>query len=261
MEINVLFIGDIVGRPGRNLVYRLLSGLYRRYNLDAVIANAENAAGGLGITPRIANELLSRGIDLLTSGNHVWRKKEIFPYLEKSDRLIRPANYPPGVPGKGIAIISVNSKTKIGVLNLEGRTFMRPLDCPFRTALAAIDNMHKETPIIIIDFHAEATSEKVAMGWLLDGKVSAVLGTHTHVQTADEVILPQGTAYITDVGMTGAISSVIGMRKDIALKGFLTQIPQSFKPASGEACLQGVLLTIDASSGKAKRIKRIKDGY
>lgn len=260
MEVNILFIGDIVGRPGRHLVYQLLPDLYRKYTLDAVIANAENAAGGLGITPKIAEELLNSGIHLLTSGNHVWRKREILPYLEKNDRLLRPENYPSGVPGKGVAIVSLNSGIKMGVLNLEGRTFMKPLDCPFRTALTAIEIIRKETPFIIVDFHAEATSEKVAMGWFLDGKVSAVLGTHTHVPTADETILPQGTAYITDVGMTGALISVIGMRVDVSLRGLLTQLPQSFKPASEKACLQGVILTVDASSGKAKRIKRIRDG-
>jgi len=258
VEVNILFIGDIVGRPGRYLIYQVLPGLYKKYTLDAVIANAENAAGGLGITPKIAEEFLNSGVHILTSGNHVWRKREIFPYLEKNGRLLRPANYPPGVPGKGVAIVSLNSGVKMGVLNLEGRSFMKPLDCPFRTALTSIETIRKETPVIIVDFHAEATSEKVAMGWFLDGKVSAVLGTHTHVPTADETILPQGTAYITDVGMTGALTSVIGMRIDIALKGLLTQLPQSFRPASGRACLQGVLLTVDTSSGKAKSIKRIR---
>lgn len=258
-EINLLFIGDIVGKPGRRTVYRLLPGLYEKYQLDCVIANGENAAGGLGITPKIADELFKNGIDIITSGNHIWQKKEIFPYLDTTDRLLRPANYPSGVPGKGYTVFSLNSGLKLGVLNLEGRVFMKALDCPFCKAELVLKELKEITPIVVVDFHAEATSEKIAMGWFLDGKVSAVLGTHTHVQTSDETILPQGTAYITDVGMTGPIYSVIGMGKEAALRGFLTQLPQRFKPAKGPTSLQGVVVTIDSLSGKAIRITRIRE--
>jgi len=257
--ISILFIGDIVGRPGRKTVYQFLPLLYERYKLDCVIANGENAAGGLGITPKIADELFKNGIDVITSGNHIWRKKEIFPYLDTTDKILRPANYPPSAPGKGYTLLTLPQKIKLAVINLEGRVFMKSLDCPFRTVEALIKEILSFTPNIIVDFHAEATSEKMAMGWFLDGKVSAVLGTHTHVQTADETILPRGTAYITDVGMTGPLESVIGMEREIALKGFLTQIPQKFKPAKGTTSLQGAVIRIDAASGKAVEIIRIRE--
>ncbi|MCD6320079.1 MAG: TIGR00282 family metallophosphoesterase [Candidatus Desulfofervidaceae bacterium] len=258
-EVNLLFIGDIVGKPGRRTVYKLLPTLHEKYRLDCVIANGENAAGGLGITPKIADELFKNGIDVITSGNHVWHKKEIIPYLDTTDRLLRPANYPSGVPGKGYTVFSLNSGLKLGVLNLEGRVFMKNLDCPFCKAEVVLKELKQITPIVVVDFHAEATSEKIAMGWFLDGKVSAVLGTHTHVQTSDETILPQGTAYITDVGMTGPVYSIIGMEKEAALNGFLTQLPQRFKPAKGPTSLQGVVVTINSLSGKAVRITRIRE--
>jgi len=257
--VNVLLIGDIIGRPGRKIVYQKLPQLYEKYKLDCVIVNGENAAGGLGLTPAVANELFKNGIAVITSGNHIWRKKEIFPYLDQTDRLLRPANYPPQVPGRGWTILTLSCGTKLGVINLEGRVFMRSLDCPFRKAEDILKEMKKITSIIIVDFHAEATSEKMALGWFLDGKVSAVLGTHTHVQTADETILPQGTAYITDVGMTGPIFSIIGMEKEHALRAFLTQLPQKFKPAKGPVSLQGVIVTINVVSGKAEAIMRIRE--
>jgi len=262
--ISVLFIGDIVGRPGRKTVYQLLPLLYERYKLDCVIANGENAAGGLGITPKIADELFKNGIDIITSGNHIWKKKEVFPYLDANDKILRPANYPAGVPGRGYTFLTLSQEVKLAVINLEGRVFMKSLDCPFRTVEVLLKEISPLTPNIIVDFHAEATSEKMAMGWFLDGKVSAVLGTHTHVQTADETILPAGTAYITDVGMTGPLASVIGMDKDIALNGFLSQLPQRFKPAKGVTSLQGVVVRINTASGRAVeiiRIREVSDGY
>lgn len=262
--LDVFFIGDVVGRSGRKALGYFLPLILERYHPDCVIANGENAAGGLGITPKIAEELLSMGVNVITSGNHIWKKKEIFDYLNQSETILRPANYPSGVPGKGHTILELKDGQKIGILNLEGRVFMRPLECPFRTAEKIIRDLSKITTNIVVDFHAEATSEKVAMGWFLDGRVSAVLGTHTHVQTADETILPQGTAYITDVGMTGSLDSVIGMEKDIALNGFLTQIPQRFKPAKGKISLQGVIVSIDKHSGRAlgiKRVREVENGY
>jgi len=263
-EINVLLIGDVIGRPGRRIVYQKLPELCKKYQIDCVIVNGENAAGGLGLTPAIADELFKNGITVITSGNHIWRKKEIFPYLDQTDRVLRPANYPPNVPGKGWTVIRLPNGLPLGVINLEGRIFMRSLDCPFRKAEIILNEIKKITKTIIIDFHAEATSEKVALGWFLDGQASAVLGTHTHIQTADETILPNGTAYITDVGMTGPLFSVIGMERELAIRGFLTQLPQRFKPAKGPVTLQGVVVKINAFSGKAEaiiRIKEVEDGH
>ncbi len=256
--LRVLFIGDIVGRGGRRAVREVLPSLKKELSLDFVIANGENAAGGIGINPEKAEELFSMGIDVITTGNHIWKKREILPYLERHPRLLRPANYPSGAPGKGGAVYKLSNGLKVAVLNLEGRVFMRPLESPFKVAEQYIEILRQQTPLIIVDFHAEATSEKMALGWYLDGLVSAVLGTHTHVQTSDERILPQGTAYITDVGMTGPINSVIGMKKEIAIQGFLSQLPNRFEVASGEVELQGVYLELDEGSGKAISIKRIK---
>lgn len=256
--MKLLFIGDIVGRPGRRAVFNLLEKIIKDYGIEFTIANGENAAGGMGITPEIASEILSRGVDVLTSGNHIWAKKEIIPYLNEEERILRPANYPGEVPGKGVGIYRSKNGEKVGVLNLEGRVFMKHLDCPFRIGRKEAQLLGKETKIIIVDFHAEATSEKIAMGWYLNGIVSAVIGTHTHVQTCDERILNEGTAYITDVGMTGPLASVIGIRTNIAIERLLTQIPWKFDVATDEIELQGVIVEIDSLTGKSKDIKRIK---
>ena len=256
--MRILFIGDIVGKPGRQAIHKVLEKVIADYGVEFTIANGENAAGGMGITPAIATEILDEGVDVLTSGNHIWAKKEILPFLNEEPRLLRPANYPPGVPGRGIGIYNVNNGEKVGVLNLEGRVFMKHLDCPFRVGEREVAVLRKETNIIIVDFHAEATSEKMAMGWFLSGKVSAVLGTHTHVQTSDERILNEGTAYITDVGMTGPLASVIGIRKEVALERLLTQIPWKFDVATEEIELQGVVVEVDSETGKSKNIQRIR---
>ncbi|MBI3353707.1 MAG: TIGR00282 family metallophosphoesterase [Nitrospirae bacterium] len=254
--MRVLFIGDIVGEAGRRFLLEQLAGLSDEYRADLIIANCENAAGGFGITPKIAEEMLEKGIHVLTSGNHIWDKKEIMDYLSREPRLLRPANYPDGVPGFGWVVIG-SGVDKVGILNLSGRVFMNTLECPFRTAKKLISEIKKETKTIILDFHAEATSEKIAMGWHLDGEVAAVIGTHTHVQTADEEILPAGTAYITDVGMTGPSNSVIGIKKESAIEKFLTQMPKRFDMAKGPAVLSAVFLDIDTSTGRAKAIERI----
>ncbi|MEJ2069544.1 MAG: TIGR00282 family metallophosphoesterase, partial [Syntrophobacterales bacterium] len=216
--MNILFLGDIVGSPGRRAVEEVLDRLVDRHFIDLVVGNGENASGGIGITPPVADQLLNMGIDLLTSGNHIWKHRDILPYLEETDRLLRPANYPPDTPGRGHTVLETAIGEKIAVINLEGRVFMNPLECPFRTADQILSQVPPEVKVILVDMHAEATSEKLAMGWYLDGRVSAVLGTHTHVQTADERLLPQGTAYITDVGMTGPINSVIGMKTEVILE-------------------------------------------
>ena len=256
--MKILFIGDIVGKAGRRAIEELLEKVISDYDADFTIANGENAAGGMGITPPIALEILSQGVDVLTSGNHIWAKKEILPFLSEESRILRPANYPAGVPGRGAGLFKLNDGQKIGILNLEGRVFMRPLDCPFRVAEREIESMRKETEMIIVDFHAEATSEKNAMGWFLDGKVSAVLGTHTHIQTSDEKILDEGTAFITDAGMTGPLNSVIGIRKEIALERLLTQVPWKFDVATEDIELQGVVVEVDPKTGRSKNIKRIR---
>jgi len=256
--LKVLFIGDIVGRPGRNAVVRCLPRLVSEHAPALVIANCENAAGGFGVTPDIATELLDYGIDVLTSGNHVWDKKEIYDYISGSSRLIRPANYPEGAPGSG-AIVADAGAARVAVVNLSGRVFMGDLDCPFRAARSIVEGLRRETPVVIVDFHAETTSEKMALGWYLDGTVSAVIGTHTHVQTSDERVLPGGAAYITDAGMTGPMDSVIGMRRETVIERFLTGMPTRFEVASKGVELQGVLLTIDPAGGKALSIERIKE--
>lgn len=256
-RVRVLFVGDIVGRPGRNAVQHFVPRLTKDLKLDVVIANAENAAGGIGLTPLISDELISDGVDVLTSGNHIWAKREIISYLQSSDKLLRPANYPPGLPGQGRTVFLTQTGVPVGIINLQGRVYMANVDCPFRIAEKEIERLTEQTNIILVDFHAEATSEKNALGWFLDGKVSAVLGTHTHVQTADERILPLGTGYISDVGMTGPMDSVIGMRKEIALERFLTQIPRKLEVAKKNVQLQGAVLEIDGDSGKCVSLNRI----
>ena len=255
--MRVLFIGDIVGKPGRRAVELLLKRIVKDERIDFVIANGENAAGGMGITPTIALEMFKMGVHVLTSGNHVWAKKEVIPFLDEEPRLLRPANYPSQVPGRGVGTFELKNGGKIAVANLEGRVFMRALECPFRVGERIIEEVRHKTPVMIIDFHAEATSEKVALGRFLDGKVSAILGTHTHVQTADERILDHGTAYITDVGMTGPMASVIGIREDVALERFLTQVPWKFDVATDKIELQCVVIDIDPKTGRSNDIQRM----
>jgi len=256
--MRILFIGDIVGKAGRQAIAGILAKIIKDQGVEFTIANGENAAGGMGITPVIAIEILDQGVDVLTSGNHIWAKKEILPFLDDEPRILRPANYPPKVPGRGGGLFHSGDGQKVGVLNLEGRVFMKHLDCPFRVGEKEVELLSKETNIIFVDFHAEASSEKMAMGWFLNGKVSAVLGTHTHIQTSDEKILSEGTAYITDVGMTGPMDSVIGIRKEVALERLLTQIPWKFDVATEDIELQGVVIDVDPKTGKSKNIQRIK---
>ena len=255
--MKILVIGDIVGRPGRVIIERSLIALREQRQIDLVIANCENAAGGAGIPPSIADDLFPAGVDVLTSGNHVWKKKEAFELLKLDHRVIRPANYPDGAPGSGSTIVETLSGQKDGVLTVMGRVFMEPLDCPFRTAERELARLKLVTSVIIVDMHAEATSEKVAMGWFLDGKVSCVFGTHTHIPTADERILPQGTAFITDVGMTGPYDSVIGRRVDQILERFLRQLPMRSEVADGNIQLRSLLIDVNPTTGKALSVERM----
>ncbi|GAF26829.1 uncharacterized protein conserved in bacteria [Moorella thermoacetica Y72] len=256
--MRILMIGDVVGRPGRKAVREVLPALLQEHRPDLVIANGENAAGGNGITPDTAGELFASGIDVLTMGNHVWDKREALTLLEEEERIIRPANYPPGTPGRGYNLFEVKEGLKVGVINLSGRVFLPPLECPFRLGRQLVEELRAETRVIIVDFHAEATSEKVALGWHLDGLVSAVVGTHTHIQTADARVLPGGTAYITDVGMTGPRDSVLGVKTEIIVHKFLTQLPARFEIAGGVIQLEGVILDIDPSTGRAAGIQRVQ---
>ena len=259
--MKILFLGDVFGKPGRQAVQRLVPRLIARERVDLVVANAENSASGIGVTPDSAEELLAAEVDLLTSGNHIWAKREILPYLEKpGSRLLRPANYPPGAPGRGRAIIETPDGRKLGVLNLEGRVFMKALDDPFRAALEGVEALRAEgAKAILVDMHCEATSEKNAMGWFLDGKVSAVLGTHTHVQTADARVLPGGTAFVTDVGMCGPWDSVIGVKKELVLERFLSARPIPFDPAKRDVWLQGAIVDVDDATGLARSIARVQE--
>ena len=255
--MKILFIGDIIGRPGRQAVEKLLPGLVEEHQIDFVIANGENAAAGFGLTPAVLDNLFGLGIDAVTSGNHLWDKKDILPRLKKEPRLLRPANYPPEVPGTSFGIYEDKQGRKVGVFNLLGRVFMPAVDCPFRIADQVIAELKKETDIIIVDMHAEATSEKIALGWYLDGRVSAVIGTHTHVMTADERVLPHGTAYITDAGMTGGFDSVIGMEKEPIIEKFLTQLPTKFEVAEQDVRFNGVVVEVDEQNGKAIEINKV----
>ncbi len=259
--MKILFIGDIVGKVGRVTTKALLPNIVDRYKIDLVIANGENAAGGFGITNKLVSEILSYGVHIITTGNHVWDKKEFISQISKEDRILRPLNYPPGVPGFGSIIYSLHNGIKVAVINISGRVFMSNMDCPFRTGEEEVKKMSNETKIIIIDFHAETTSEKIAFGYFMDGKVSAVIGTHTHVQTADEKILSGGTAYITDVGMTGPYHSVIGIEKEMVINRFLTNIPIRFETAKGEGIFSGVVIEIDEKTGKATAIQRLQLRY
>ncbi|MEO0092062.1 MAG: TIGR00282 family metallophosphoesterase [candidate division WOR-3 bacterium] len=253
---NILFLGDICSESGRNAVKKNLRAIKEAEGIDFAIGNAENVAGGYGITQNLAKELLDAGLDCITLGDHFLDRKDIVPYLDSEPRILRPANFPTGVPGIGARVLE-NANVKIGVITLLGRIFLKPINCPFENALAWVEKIRKETPIIIIDFHAEATAEKQALAWLLDGKVSAIVGTHTHVQTADERILPQGTAYITDVGMCGAMDSVLGMRIESAIKRMVYSIPLRLEPAKENVHINGVIITVDAESGKAISIRRL----
>lgn len=256
--INVLFIGDVFGSPGRSFLKERLPGLMDRYDAHFVVVNCENAAGGAGLTHDVAAELFAMGVDAMTSGNHIWDKKEIYPLLDADKRILRPANFPPGVPGKGSGVFHSRSGQQVGVISVCGRVYSpQDLDCPFRTLDAEIAKLRLTTPFIIVDFHAEATSEKIAAGYYVDGRVSAFFGTHTHVQTADETILPGGTAYITDAGMTGSYEGVIGVEKEIILKRFLTQMPVRHEPAEGKRQLCGVACSLD-SRGRAQHIERFR---
>jgi metallophosphoesterase (TIGR00282 family) len=256
--MRILFVGDVCGKPGRTALARHLPGLRSgRGPFDFVVVNCENAAAGFGMTEKLMNELLSLGVDVLTSGNHIWDKKEFAAVLAREQRVLRPANYPPGVPGSGFGVFVRDGRT-LGVLNLQGRAFMPPLDCPFRAADAILDGMN--VPSILVDFHAEATSEKKALGIYLDGRVSALVGTHTHVQTADESILPGGSAYITDAGMTGGHGGVIGNSYDSVLPKFLQGVPAKFEIEEGVPRVQGVIIDIDDETGRACDIRRVDVG-
>ncbi|WP_406678489.1 TIGR00282 family metallophosphoesterase [Moorella sp. ACPs] len=256
--MRVLMIGDVVGRPGRKAIRELLPPLLQEYRPDLVVANGENAAGGNGITPAVAADLFAAGIDILTMGNHVWDKREAAALLEEDERIVRPANYPPGTPGRGYTLVKVKEDLQVGIINLSGRVFLSSLECPFRLGRCLAEEIGATTKIILVDFHAEATSEKVALGWYLDGLVSAVIGTHTHIQTADARVLPQGTAYITDVGMTGPRDSVLGVKTELVVTKFLTQLPVRFEVAGGTIQLEAVLVDIDPRTGRAEAIQRLQ---
>lgn len=254
--MKLLFIGDIFASPGRRIVAECLSEIISSEQIDLVVANAENAAGGFGITPAIAEELFAVGIDVLTSGNHIWDKKEIFDYLDRQPRLLRPANYPGNVPGSGVHVGRARNGVQVAVINLQGRTHMLPIDDPFRKADQILADLDPSVKIRFVDFHAEITSEKIALGWYLDGRVTALIGTHTHVPTADTRILPKGAAYQTDCGMTGPYDSIIGVDKDIILRRFLTGLPVRMEPAKDKVELHAVIVEADAATGLALNIRR-----
>ena len=254
---NLLFIGDIFASAGRGMVARHLPGIIVTENIHLTVANGENAAGGFGITPPLADEILGGGVDVITSGNHVWDKKEIYTYFPRQPRLLRPANYVSELPGQGLAVVEARNGVTCAVLNLQGRVYLPSLDCPFRKADTLLAELPESVKVRLVDFHAEASSEKIAMGWYLDGRVSAVIGTHTHVPTADTRILPKGTAYQTDAGMTGPYDGVIGVDKDIILERFLTQLPVKMEAAKHGAELHGVIVEVDEATGRASAIRRV----
>ena len=257
--MKILFIGDVVGEPGRRAVKTLVPLLRIQHELDAVIANGENSAGGSGITPRTADEIFSAGVDAITSGDHLWDQKEVTLLLEREPRFLRPLNYPPKTIGHGSHVFELGGRPSFAVMNVQGRVFMQALDNPFTTAQAEVERLRARTPIILVDIHAEATSEKIALGRLLDGKVSAVIGTHTHVQTADEQIFPGGTAFLCDAGFTGPHESVLGRAIEPVVKRFVTLTPQRFEVASERVLLQGAILDIDDNTGRARSIRRISE--
>lgn len=255
--MRLLFIGDVNGRVGRRMVAAHLRALIEEHGADVCVVNGENAAGGFGINNDHADAFLDAGADVITSGNHIWNRKETAGFILREPRLLRPANYPPRTPGRGVFILETK-EGRVGVVNLMGRVFMPPIECPFREADEILRKMGADTKMIMVDFHAEATSEKVAMGWHLDGRVSAVLGTHTHIQTADERVLPKGTAFMTDVGMTGPRNSVIGMKPELVLDKFLSGIPRRLEVAGGEGQLNGALVEIAPDTGRALSIRRVQ---
>lgn len=255
--MRILFIGDIFGKPGRDIAQKAIPALVRHRDIDLVIANVENSAAGFGVTGDIAETILGYGVDVMTSGNHIWDKKEVLDYIPRQPRLLRPANYPAGVPGRGTWIGKTKSGEPVAVVNVMGRVFMAPLDDPFAVVLREIESARGKARIVIVDFHAEATSEKVAMGWHLDGRVTAIFGTHTHVQTADDRVLPKGTAYLTDVGMTGPHDSIIGVTIEAALGRFVNGMPARFEAATGPGRLNGIIITADPATGKALGIERL----
>ena len=257
--MRILILGDVMGRPGRRAVGELVPGFVEQEKIDLVVANAENAAGGMGVDIKSASELFAAGVHVLTSGNHIWKKKEIFPYLDEQPYLIRPANFPVGAPGRGWCEWQDRNGMAALIINVQGRVFMpNHVDDPFRCVDAILKEHRQHSPVVIVDMHAEATSEKSAMGWYLDGRTSVVYGTHTHIQTADERILPKGTAYITDLGMCGPFDSVIGMEKETVIKGFLSQLPRPFEVAQDHVVLQGVIVDVDDQNGKAREIRRLR---
>jgi hypothetical protein len=256
--MKLLFIGDIMGEPGRRVIARTLPKLVVHHRIDIVVGNGENVAGGFGITPDLAEELFSLGLAVITTGNHAWDKKETLDYFRREPRLLRPANYPEGAPGHGSVVVQAPSGESVGIVQVMGRVYMPTLDCPFQTAKREISMLKQQTSAIVVDMHAEATSEKMAMGHFLDGDVTAVVGTHTHVQTADEQILPKGTAYLTDIGMTGPLQSVIGIKKELAIEKFLTGMPRRFEVATGPSVFCAAVLDLDAHIGKALSIQRIR---
>ena len=258
MSIRVLHVGDIVGSPGRTLFARVAQRLRSEGQVEVIIANAENAAAGRGLTPALAEELLAAGADVLTLGDHAWDQKEILPYLDREPRIVRPANFAPGCPGRGVTTIET-PHGRLSVLALIGRVFMPPADCPFRTADEILKKRDQLGSAIFVEIHAEATSEKIALGRYLDGRVTSVVGTHTHVQTSDEALLPKGTAYLTDLGMTGPKDSVLGRALEPVLKKFLTGLPTKFEMATEDVALEGVILTVDPKTGRANKIKRIRE--
>ncbi|HMA79883.1 MAG TPA: TIGR00282 family metallophosphoesterase [Candidatus Binatia bacterium] len=256
--MRILILGDVMGRPGRRAVRDIVPSLIQREEIDLVVANAENAAGGMGVDFKSAKELLSAGIEVMTSGNHIWKKKEIYSFLDDQDSLLRPANFPAGAPGRGWCLWQRNGLRAL-IINLQGRVFMpNHVEDPFRCVDEILKERGGQSPVVIVDMHAEATSEKYAMGWYLDGRASVVYGTHTHVQTADERIFPGGTAYITDLGMCGPFDSVIGMEKEPVIRGFITQLPRQFEVAQDNVVLQGVITDVDEETGKARAIRRLR---
>lgn len=256
---NILFIADIIGPAGFEIISSMIDPLREKYNPDLIIVNGENAAGGKGLTPRLADDILKLGVDVITSGNHIWDKNKIYPVLNDQLRILRPMNYPSDNPGHGSCVVESKSGNLVGVINLQGRSFMYPIDCPFETLDRALDQMRrKNVSTTIVDFHAEASAEKLALGWHADGRITALIGTHTHVQTADEKILPGGTAYLTDAGMTGSFNSVIGMHKYSAIKRFKSQMPVPYQLAEGDYWLNGAVISMNHRTGKAGKIERLQ---
>ena len=256
--MNLLFVADVMGGPGRKVVASILPILRKERKLDFVVLNGENSAGGFGMTYETAQEFFDMGVDVLTTGNHIWDRKDFYPYLDSETNVLRPLNYPPDNPGHGSGVFHTKNNVPVGVLNLQGRVFMKEIDCPFRTVLPEIRKLRESAKIIFLDFHAEASAEKVAMGWYLDGQISAMVGTHTHVQTADERILPAGTGYITDAGMCGSADGVIGVKKELAIKRFISQTPNRFQPADSNLMFNGMFFEIDEESGRTTKIDRIQ---